>query len=76
MYVKTHPDNQLFRSYLTFQHSLVQFQTFSSTVYGETPLVHCISIFSPQIFKHKEKIQEISTKASNEATLEIMLEKV
>ena len=29
-----------------------------------------------QIFKHKEKIQEISTKASNEATLEIMLEKV
>lgn len=32
--------------------------------------------FFPQIFKHKEKIQEISTKASNEATLEIMLEKV
>lgn len=32
--------------------------------------------FFLQIFKHKEKIQEISTKASNEATLEIMLEKV
>lgn len=29
-----------------------------------------------QIFKHKEKIQDISTTASNEATLEIMLQKV
>ena len=29
-----------------------------------------------QIFKHKEKIQDISTTASNEATLELMLQKV
>lgn len=29
-----------------------------------------------QIFKHKEKIQDISTTASNEATLENMLQKV
>lgn len=29
-----------------------------------------------QIFKHKEKIQEIATTASNEATLEQMLQKV
>lgn len=29
-----------------------------------------------KIFKHKEKIQDISTTASNEATLESMLQKV
>lgn len=34
----------------------------------------CPSYF--QIFKHKEKIQDISTTASNEATLESMLQKV
>lgn len=34
------------------------------------------NLLEMNIFKHKEKIQEISTKASNEATLEIMLEKI
>ncbi|OWF46435.1 Dynein heavy chain 6, axonemal [Mizuhopecten yessoensis] len=34
------------------------------------------NLLEMNIFKHKEKIQEISTKASNEATLENMLQKI
>ncbi|KAL5008122.1 hypothetical protein ScPMuIL_013703 [Solemya velum] len=34
------------------------------------------SLLDMNIFKHKEKIQDISTTASNEATLEIMLQKI
>ena len=39
-------------------------------------LLSCYTVILLQIFKHKEKIQDISTTASNEATLESMLQKV
>jgi len=67
-------------------HALLCVQTFVHMDYCVfrhlfTCIIVCSDICSHgllcvQIFKHKEKIQDISTTASNEATLENMLQKV